>query len=381
MSKFSVSVTTINDITPIDGADNIEVAHIGGYNCVVQKGIYKKNDMAVYIPVNSILPPWIISSLGLEGKLSGPEKNRVSEIKLRGILSTGLLYPVQKSKTPKADIMFIFGENMSQFFVNQDTDVTAFLGIAKYEPEIPVSMRGEYFYNDTIISPSFDIENIKKHQNILHKNEEVVIDEKIHGTQTVFHFSPEIDERTFFGHWFVSSKGMFGKRNFFYCSKKNKDKNVYVRVAFKNNLFEKFERAAKEMNISASYTIFGETFGKGIQDLSYDQSLSFRGFAVWVEEKDDNKNGYYLDYEDKVNFFKIAGVEMVPVLYVGPYSKEIVEYYTNGLETVSGKETHIREGVVITPTKNRYDPTIGRVILKSISEDYLLRNGKPTEYN
>src|SRR5574344_1354117 len=108
------------------------------------------------------------------------------------------------------------------------------------------------------------------------------------------------------------------------------------------------------MNISASYTIFGETFGKGIQDLSYDQSLSFRGFAVWVEEKDDNKNGYYLEYEDKVNFFKIAGVEMVPVLYVGPYSKEIVEYYTNGLETVSGKETHIREGVVITHTKNRY---------------------------
>jgi len=36
---------------------------------------------------------------------------------------------------------------------------------------------------------------------------------------------------------------------------------------------------------------------------------------------------------------------------------------------------HMREGVVVRPLHERNDPDVGRVILKSISPDYLLRNG------
>ena len=70
---------------------------------------------------------------------------------------------------------------------------------------------------------------------------------------------------------------------------------------------------------------------------------------------------------------------MVPELYVGPFSKEVMMEHTDGM-TVVGSSVHIREGIVITPTTERTDTELGRVVLKSVSEKYLLRkNG--TEYN
>ena len=44
----------------------------------------------------------------------------------------------------------------------------------------------------------------------------------------------------------------------------------------------------------------------------------------------------------------------------------------------SGKSTladHMREGVVIRPTEERYVDRLGRLILKLVSEEYLLRKG------
>ncbi|MYG14266.1 MAG: RNA ligase (ATP), partial [Gammaproteobacteria bacterium] len=41
---------------------------------------------------------------------------------------------------------------------------------------------------------------------------------------------------------------------------------------------------------------------------------------------------------------------------------------------------HMREGVVVRPVAERESPGLGRVILKSVSGDYLTRKGG-TEYN
>ncbi len=59
---------------------------------------------------------------------------------------------------------------------------------------------------------------------------------------------------------------------------------------------------------------------------------------------------------------------------------ETVEQLTNGKEAVSGEEANIREGVVIRPTEERRELELGRVILKSVSEKYLLRKNA-TEFN
>ena len=64
----------------------------------------------------------------------------------------------------------------------------------------------------------------------------------------------------------------------------------------------------------------------------------------------------------------------------GIFSKEALDEHTNGKETVSGKNLHVREGVVVRPVIERRHDEIGRVQLKSVSEKYLLRRGG-TEFN
>ena len=46
----------IDSITPIEGADNIELAHVGGWNVIIRKTEYKPGDMAIFCEIDSLLP-------------------------------------------------------------------------------------------------------------------------------------------------------------------------------------------------------------------------------------------------------------------------------------------------------------------------------------
>jgi len=101
MSTFSVPVVKIKSITPIPDADSIDVAEVMGYRCVVKRGEFMPGQLAAYIPEDSIVPIWLLEKMGLwdtsknKGKLAGPDGNRVKAIRLRGVMSQGLLYPIQ----------------------------------------------------------------------------------------------------------------------------------------------------------------------------------------------------------------------------------------------------------------------------------------------
>ena len=49
-------VVIIDDITPINGYDRVELAHVGGWTIVVGKGEFKKGDPAIYFEIDSKLP-------------------------------------------------------------------------------------------------------------------------------------------------------------------------------------------------------------------------------------------------------------------------------------------------------------------------------------
>jgi len=129
--------------------------------------------------------------------------------------------------------------------------------------------------------------------------------------------------------------------------------------------------------------ILGETYGSGIQDLGYganskeDTKIGFRVFDIYVGLPN---RGRYLNDEELQSACKKLGLKRVPVLYRGPFSVPLMEEYTVGKETVSGKNLHLREGIVIRPLVERDHPKLGRVQLKSISPKYLLRSNA-TEYN
>ena len=56
MSRKLASIQQIISIEPIEGADRIELAHVLGWQCVVNKGQFQPGDLGVYFEIDSFLP-------------------------------------------------------------------------------------------------------------------------------------------------------------------------------------------------------------------------------------------------------------------------------------------------------------------------------------
>src|SRR6185295_14555387 len=90
MSKLIVEVCRISDIQPIVGADRIVLATIKGWNCIIQKDSFTIGDLCVFIPPDAVLPNELIE----KEKLTYLKGNRIKTIKLKGVISQGLVLPV-----------------------------------------------------------------------------------------------------------------------------------------------------------------------------------------------------------------------------------------------------------------------------------------------
>jgi RNA ligase (TIGR02306 family) len=381
MATFECKVYELT-IEEHPNADALELARVGDYLCIVGKGQFQTGDVAVYIPEAAIVPPWLLVELGLVDKLVGKDKNRVKAMKLRGIVSQGLVYaPISQERDSDGEYVFkTYLEDVDQLGYRSDvkvgTDLTEFLGITKYEPPIPSGMSGEVF-NAFGYTINFDIENIKKYPDILVEGEEISVTEKLHGTWCCFGHHPDVDCAI------VTSKGQSAKGLAFKHNESN-DRNLYMQMY--RQLTDESNRDIVQQFIDIQgdgflepFYILGEVYGKGVQDLAYvdDNQKHFRVFDIYVGEP---TNGRYLSPNEVEEICRALDIDMVPVLYYGPYIKAVIENLTNGKETVSGKELHMREGVVIRPFNERRHDEIGRVILKSVSDAYLLRKGG-TEFN
>lgn len=384
MSTFEVNVTRIRAIEPIEGADAIELAVVGDYRSVVRKGDFKADQLAVYIPEASIVPEWLLNKMGLVGKLAGKDKNRVKAIKLRGCLSQGLLYPLEYINREKGVLEYWHEEQLrtDRITVWEGDKVTPYLGITKYEPVIPTQFAGEVYNAGYERTVAYDIENFKKYPDVLTPGEQVVFTEKLHGTFCGVGYLPSKDwsEKHYRERFVVFSKG-FGSQGLCFKHNENNANNVYIRTLEELGVFDKIQTMMDtfyQYPVDAPFFILGEVFGAGIQDLAYgSQKSSFRIFDTAYGYRGEQK---YHDVDALASFCDMVDLPGVPVLYRGPFNKEIMLKYTQGKETVSGKETHMREGIVVRPVKERYHADLGRVILKSVSEEYLLRKGG-TEFN
>lgn len=403
MATFEAKIYRLT-IEPHPDADRIELARVGDYRSIVMKGQFKTGDLGVYIPESALVPEWMLKEMGLEGKLAGKQHNRVKAAKFRGVLSQGIVFPVRQFTNSKP-----FGENHEGYldrfnsgadedalFVSEGQDVTEFLGIEKYEPIIPSCMKGEV-NNAHGRTLKFDIENIKKHPDIFDECEDVLITEKLHGTWTCLGYHPEYEEEFKSGVGFylalVTSKGLSDDGLAFKLGEVN-DKNLYVRAlratrddhgadAVDRLRAELFDRRL----VDVPCYILGETYGPGVQKKFHYGLLKprFRAFDIYVGHPGQ---GGYMNAGEFLRMCEIINIETVPVLYMGAYSREVVEECTNGMEQASGKDSNIREGCVIKPFMEREDERIqairsthpDRLILKSVSEAYLLQKGG-TEFN
>ncbi len=355
MSTLRVTVEELT-VHEHPNADALELAQVGLYRAVIAKGAYQTGEFALYIPEQAVLPAALIEELGLTGRLSGSAADRVKAVRLRGELSQGLVC------RPRA----LADVDLAQA-AKEGTDFAELLGITKWAPPVPTTMDGDVEAAADLL-PWVDVENLQRYPHIFEAGEPVVVTEKLHGTACLFTYVVE-EERIL-----VSSKG-FGSKG---LALKEDERNVYWRAVRGHGV--PAVAAALAARLGATRVgIFGEVYGAGVQDLSYGTDVRTAdtppGYAVFDVSAEIDGQVRWLDaaVED-------GELPLVPRLYEGPYDLGTVLELASGRETVSGREVHLREGVVIRSSTERYSPVVGgRAIAKAVSPAYLTRKGG-TEY-
>jgi RNA ligase (TIGR02306 family) len=361
MSKLIIEIVKISDIQSIEKADKIELAIVKGWNCIVSKGQYKIGDLVIYCPPDSIIPPNLIEKYKLEFL---KKNSRVDTIKLRGVISQGLILDVPDNfLDPK-----------------EGQEVAYLLGITKYEPPEPnYSCSGQQQKkrkSNPLFDKYTDIDNINNFNTIFEEGEEVIITEKIHGSNARYANLP-VNTNVFWG-WILK---LFGKDyEFVYGSHEIQKKWSNIHKGFyKDDVWGKIARKYKFSEwLPKDYIIYGEIYGKRIQELTYEMDdIDIRIFDIKYK-------GRYLDWIEFLGFMSMASdkcnLQYVPVLFRGKYLKGLEKIYAQGNSTLPGAGNQIREGCVIKPMREREQRPLGRVILKSLNPEYLLTKNR-TEFH
>ena len=361
MSRLIVEVCRVEAISKHPNADAMELVHVKGWQVCAKIGDFCPGDRCVYFPPDSVLPEELANRLGVLKYLgplakdafgNRPPGGRVRVAKLRGVPSYGLIMPA--ADNPDWDV---------------GTDVATHYGVTKWEPP-PEHADGESEPGHPAFHTYTSIENFRNFPQLFQADEDVIFTEKIHGMNARVGLVP-----TDAGPVFMA--GSHGQRRKEFDAKGRRSR---FWEALTDNVKALLDHLAGG---GRSVVLFGEIFGSGVQDMVYghgDGRRSFRGFDIAV-------NGSYLDFDEKDRLFHQFGVAPVPVLYRGPFVRELVEAYCTGPTTVcepaqAGKHT-FREGIVIAPVRERFCPELGgsgRLVLKAINPDYLLRKDG-TEYH
>jgi hypothetical protein len=333
-----VHIERIKEIAPIAGADNIVVAKILDWECIIKKDELKVGDLAVYFEIDSQLQE------REEFEFLRQRKFRVRTIKLRGQLSQGLALPL--SILPEGKY-------------KEGQDVTDLLGVTHYDPEHLSNVNKElnkkrgplmkflfkfalfrklyFFFNKKSTKgwpefvPHTDEENI---QAIFKSIKNKYGDKKFFETEKV-----DFQSATYF----TKTRGrFFKKKDFGVCSrtiyKKTPDDSLWWTQA------NKYDLKKKLCSENFDVIVQGESGDTNVQKNIYKISEP----RFWVFNVIDSTRNYHYNLEEMEAFCKKHELEMVPVLnreFTLPETVEELLEHSKG-KSVINKNT-IREGVVI----------------------------------
>ena len=329
------TIRRVDDVRPIDGADRIELAWVGGWKCVIKKGEFKPGDIAVYCEIDSFLPIrdefefLRASSLKFIEDDDGGRREgfRLRTVKLRGQISQGLLLPIDiVPGGPHA-----IGD-----------DVTEALGIVKYEAPIPSSLSGEVVGGFPSFIEKTDEERIQN------------LSDAFDGfADRTFYLSEKLDGTSFTAYMHEGRFGVCG-RNY---KLSRSERNSHWRVAVRTDLQTGLE------TLGRSIAIQGELIGPKIQGNRYAlQSPMVRVFNVY-----DIDAAAYVAKSEMESLCETLGLQTVPPLGVSdrPETIDAVLSAAEGKSVLNSKVE--REGVVWVSDS----PT--RVSFKAISNRFLAK--------
>jgi RNA ligase (TIGR02306 family) len=364
-STYKVPYTSILDIQPHNNAERLEVATVYGFQVIVSKGRYQVGDKAVYIPIDSILPENLENLIFPADSKIKLNNHRVRQIKIRGLASQGMLInpdEVASLVNPK--------------YLKDEQDLKLILNVKKYEPPVrqaqlagPKGQRNKK--NEHPLFHKYNgLDNIKWFPNKFTEQTNVVIQEKLHGTNARASIMPFIGNSIFKKIKILlklapAIENCYGSNNVEISAKSSYKgfygEDVYGKVFSEIDVFSK---------LKLGESAFGEIVGPGIQK-SYAYGLKAHKFVLFdVKVLNADGTQTWLSPDEVETFAKERGFDFVPVLYKGPFNKELAYSLTFGKSEFNDKSEKVREGIVIKAAQN-YTVEGNKQALKWVSETYL----------
>ena len=342
------SIQRIWKIEPIEGADRIELAHVLGWQCVVNKGQFSEMDLAIYFEVDSFLPvrpefEFMRASSYRNTDIMG-EGFRLRTMKFRGQISQGLLLPI--SEFPEIPEEAELG-----------ADVTEILGVRKWEIEEKATTGGTVIGTLPYDIPHTDETRVQAEPDLIQAfaGLEYYISTKMDGSS----HSIGIDEDGFHvtGH------------NYEY---KNDGLSAFYELVNKRGIEEKLKTFAADNGLR-TITLQGELCAPGIQKNPL--KLTAPEWYVFTVREDGKRVGL----KRMLEVCDALKVENVPIEETGfdlPAKYPTVEAL---LERADGEypKGGKKEGIVIRPIEPVYCELISASLsMKVVSNRYLLKKEK-----
>jgi len=337
MSRKLATIRRIDELNPIEGADKIEVATVGGWKVVCQKGLYVVGDVAVYCEIDSFIPTAIAPFLTRDGHYpktyEGIEGERLRTIKLRGQISQGLLLPFDVLRNAVVPL-------------GADDDVSELLGIVKWDPPVSAQLAGVAKGNFPSQIPKTDQERCQNLKREIYNSIGTAFEvtEKLDGSSMTVYL---ID-------------GVFGV-----CSRnldlKESEGNTFWKVA------RELDLETKMQVIGDNFAIQGELIGEGIQKNPY----NIKGHKFMVYDMYDILVGAYQLPKHTRYTCRAFDLDHCPVI-----DANIILFDTDTVERL----LELAEGKSVLNSKTEreglvFKSNVGAFSFKAISNKFLLKHG------
>lgn len=407
MSELKVEITTVQEV--LDAPNSTFLSYVRVYDnfwCIHGKdkasGKHQVSpgDKIIHVPTDAVLKEKLITYFFGEGEMhcDSPIKHRVRAERIRKNMSNGFILRLDDPE------LLALWPALAKAKLGDD--VRSILEIEKYEPPVSSLYKGMQA-KAARKHPDFreytDVSNYKYYGRCFQDGEEVSITLKLHGTaqrcsllttrvvgikelvQKIFNMLPshtflygsrrvQLSGKAYVGYY---AKPSLKKRweDFKYAIKSRKLSIIFKpkREEKEQQLGDVYKRTVDQFNLKSKVEpgviLYGETFGKNIQS-NYDYGVPEGkvGYACY----DVMRDGVYLDRDDFVAYCTKHEIPTVPELYRGPFSEAIIEKIRNANDHELDKKVPTREGIVIKPVKERSVPSCGRLVLKALSDKYLL---------
>ena len=388
---YAVKVT---NITPINGADRVELAHVNGWQVMVKKGEYKIGDLAVYFEIDSKLPEtepfefmskykyrvktqkFIKGSVLSQGLIMTPVELGLKDVKEGDFLTDklGVTYYEAEDNIRKADnkkLAELKADKFMEKWAKEHKFLFRFAFIREWRRK---KFLKKYFAKQKKTGDwpfwvtKTDEERVQNLPALfINNHKQYWVTEKIDGTSTTFTMAQAPKKKR---HAIICSRNVVfntpekEKQNYY----KDTDGNVYVEMFEKYDINKVLNYILDEHPDYEFITIQGETYGGTIQKRKYCEDHRFAIFNYIYKKKGEapirlNPEQMY-DRVKTINLDLGTNLETVPVLGQMTLEGYDCDALLKEAEGLSEIDSLPREGLVFRDME-------GKESFKAVSNSFL----------